>query len=71
MNLGRTFRTVRHLSASQVANRPVCRGKFVAMELWPGPARAHFTRRGAAIGPLDFSGADLAKAVAHVVQLQL
>ncbi|MCW1843761.1 heparinase II/III family protein [Prosthecomicrobium hirschii] len=70
MNLGRIFRTVRHLSASQVANRPVCRGKFVAMELWPGSARAHFSRRGEAIGPLDFTGGDLAKAVGHVVQLQ-
>lgn len=70
MDLARTFRTVRHLSASQLAFRPVCRGKFVAMERLPGPARSYFTRRGAAIGAFDYAAPALAGAVAHVAQLQ-
>lgn len=70
MDLLRTWRTVRHLSASQLANRPVCRGKFVAMEKMPGPARRYFGRGAAALGPFDFASARLAATTAHVVQLQ-
>lgn len=70
MNLARTFRTVRHLSASQWAYRFICRGMFVAMETFPGAARARFEKAGAALGAFDLASDRLEAAAAHVVQLQ-
>lgn len=70
MDLLRAYRTIRHLSWSQLANRPVCRGKFAAMESFPHVARSHFQKEAGRIGPFDFANPALAKAVAHVVQLQ-
>lgn len=70
MGLLRTFRTVRHLTAAQLAWRPVCRGKFVAMETFPDRAYRHFEAAGAGIGAFDFASPRLKETVRHVVQLQ-
>lgn len=70
MDLLRTFRTVRHLTAAQFAWRPVCRGKFVAMETFPSQAQRHFEAGGARIGDFDFASPRLSETVRHVVQLQ-
>lgn len=70
MNVLRAFRTVRHLSLSQLAYRPVCRGKFMLMEAFPKSAQAHFMRKATHIGSFNFANAQLAVAVAHVAKLQ-
>lgn len=70
MNLIRIFQTVRHLSLSQLAYRPVCRGKFLLMEGVPNTAHAYFRRRAGLIGRFNFADERLEKAVSHVVQLQ-
>jgi uncharacterized heparinase superfamily protein len=70
MGLARTFRTIRHLGLSQLLHRPICRGRFAAMERLPGAAHRHFRRRAASIGRFDFTRPDLVAAVEHVVGLQ-
>ena len=70
MNIGRTYRTVRHLSRSQLFYRLVCRGKFAAMARWPEGFRSHFERRAEAFRSLGFSSPRLAAVTAHVAQLQ-
>lgn len=70
MDLPRTYRTLRHLSASQLAWRPLCRGKFVAMETFPTQAHGYFVRQGSRIGAFDFASDRLKDTIRHVVQLQ-
>jgi hypothetical protein len=70
MDLARTYRTARHLSLSQLINRPICRGKFAAMERFPGLARRHFTRVATSVGDFDFARPSLAAATSHIVELQ-
>lgn len=70
MDVGRVFRTTRHLTAEQWLYRFICRGKFVAMEKLPGAAAKRFSRAAAAIPVLDFGAAPLAAVSVHVRQLQ-
>jgi hypothetical protein len=68
MKLGRTYRTVRHLTASQWAYRFLCRGKFAAMECLPHAALSLFS--GVAVPLPDPASPLLAAAAAHVIALQ-
>jgi hypothetical protein len=70
MNLARTYRTVRHLTARQWMWRFVCRGKFVAMEKWPLRARTHFLEMLRNVPLPDAASPRLAQMAVHVKQLQ-
>lgn len=70
MNLGRVYRTVRHLSAEQWLFRFVCRGRFELGQRFPGRYRAYLERAAAAL-PLATPDSDaLARAAQHVLVLQ-
>jgi uncharacterized heparinase superfamily protein len=70
MNLSRTYRTVCHLTAQQWIDRILCRGKFVAMGIWPGVALKHFVRRSHHLPTLDPTSRRLADVAPHVLRLQ-
>jgi hypothetical protein len=70
MNLGRVFRTTRHLTVEQWLYRFVCRGKFASMEKLPTRAAAHFAKAAAKVPAPDPAAPALAAVAAHVRQLQ-
>ncbi|WEK45859.1 MAG: heparinase II/III family protein [Candidatus Andeanibacterium colombiense] len=70
MDIGRVFRTTRHLTAEQWLYRFVCRGKFATMEKLPDLALKRFAKAAEAV-PMPNPGASALAAVAvHVRQLQ-
>ena len=70
MDVGRVFRTTRHLTAEQWLYRFICRGKFVAMEKLPGVAARRFGKVAQAVPLPDPAAPELAAVSAHVRQLQ-
>ena len=70
MDVGRVFRTTRHLTAEQWLYRFICRGKFVAMEKMPGAAARRFSKAAKAVPLPDPAAPELAAVSAHVRQLQ-
>lgn len=70
MHLARTLRTVRYLTARQWVYRALCRGRFVAMRIWPRFTYSRFSAMAQKV-PAPNAGSPLLAAVtAHVVQLQ-
>ncbi len=70
MDVARSFRTVRHLTAEQWIFRLVCRGKFLAMGRFPRFALRLFENRAKAGPAPDPASPDLALLSAHIRQLQ-
>ncbi len=70
MSLGRTLRTIRHLSAEQWYFRFVCRGRWVAARRLPGLFRAHIERTERALPLPIASTAGLTDAAKLVLLLQ-
>jgi len=72
MNIGRTFRTVRHLTPEQWAFRGVCRGRWTFARRVPGIFRAHIERTASQLPlPNDVLSSSVRGAAKHVLQLQL
>lgn len=70
MDVGRVFRTTRHLTAEQWLYRFICRGKFVAMEKMPRAAARRFGKAAQAVPLPDPAVPELAAVSGHVRQLQ-
>ncbi|MBX7446626.1 heparinase II/III family protein [Mycolicibacterium sp. 3033] len=70
MDVGRVFRTTRHLTAEQWLYRFICRGKFLAMEKMPKAAARRFANAAQAVPLPDPAAPALAAVSAHVRQLQ-
>lgn len=70
MDLGRRYRTIRHLTTSQLVYRLVCRGKFTAMEHLPRAMETFFAQV-ARLGPMpNPSSPGLERIAPHVLRLQ-
>lgn len=70
MDVGRVFRTTRHLTAEQWLYRFICRGKFVAMEKMPGAAARRFGKAAQSVPLPNPAAPELAAVSMHVRQLQ-
>ena len=69
-NLARGYRTIRHLTPSQVLHRAICRGQFAAMAQWPESTRALIVRAMRQVPSPDPASPRLAAVTPHIIQLQ-
>ncbi len=72
MNIGRTFRTVRHLTLEQWVFRGVCRTRWTFARRAPKFFRTHVERTASKLPlPNDIASSSLLNAARHVLQLQM